>query len=121
MSKLSITTPNVLERFSNLRPFNKILIGAILLDVESNEKIIKLWTGGTNNDEYFLLEYRKKKGFDANWPNEGLLIYHIDDTKLSNSDEGHYLVGVEQADGKQDLETKRNSGGCRRSISRFTK
>ncbi len=24
---MSITTPNVLKRFSNLRPFNKILIG----------------------------------------------------------------------------------------------
>jgi len=85
-------------------------IGATLPDVESNEKIMKLWTGGANNDEYFLLEYRKKKGFDANLPNEGLLIYHIDDAKTSNSDEGHYLVGVEQADGKQDLETKSNSG-----------
>ena len=28
VSKLSITTPNVLERFSRLRPFNKILVGA---------------------------------------------------------------------------------------------
>ena len=28
VSKLSITTPNVLERFSRLRPFNKILLGA---------------------------------------------------------------------------------------------
>ena len=28
VSKMSITTPNVLKRFSNLRPFNKILIGS---------------------------------------------------------------------------------------------
>jgi hypothetical protein len=28
VSKMSITTPNVLKRFSNLRPFNKILVGA---------------------------------------------------------------------------------------------
>ena len=28
VSKMSITTPNVLKRFSKLRPFNKILIGA---------------------------------------------------------------------------------------------
>ena len=28
VSKLSVTTPNVLERFSRLRPFNKILVGA---------------------------------------------------------------------------------------------
>ena len=85
-------------------------VGVTLPDVESNEKIMKLWTGGTNSNEYFLVEYRKKKGFDVNLPNEGLLIYHIDDAKSSNSDEGHYLVAVEQADGKLDLEAKRNSG-----------
>ena len=28
VSKMNITTPNVLKRFSNLRPFNKILVGA---------------------------------------------------------------------------------------------
>ncbi|MDH5665535.1 MAG: hypothetical protein OEY10_04480 [Nitrosopumilus sp.] len=28
VSKLNITTPNVLERFFKLKPFNKILIGA---------------------------------------------------------------------------------------------
>jgi len=28
VSKMGITTPNVLKRFSNLRPFNKILVGA---------------------------------------------------------------------------------------------
>ncbi len=28
VSKMSITTPNVLKRFPNLRPFNKILVGA---------------------------------------------------------------------------------------------
>ena len=28
VSKMSITTPNVLKRFSNLRPFNRILVGA---------------------------------------------------------------------------------------------
>ena len=28
VSKLNITTPNILKRFSNLRPFNKILVGA---------------------------------------------------------------------------------------------
>ena len=28
VSKMSVTTPNVLKRFSNLRPFNKILVGA---------------------------------------------------------------------------------------------
>ena len=85
-------------------------VGTMLPDVESNQKIMKLWTGGTSSNEYFLLEYRKKKGFDVNLPMEGLLIYHVDDTRTSNSDEGHYLVAVEQADGKLDLEAKRNSG-----------
>jgi len=35
------------------------------------------------NDEFFLLEYRKKTGWDAFLPNEGMLIWHIDFDALS--------------------------------------
>jgi len=40
VSKLSITTPNVLKRFSNLRPFNKILVGAGCKTDENGNVII---------------------------------------------------------------------------------
>ncbi|UCG30375.1 MAG: M6 family metalloprotease domain-containing protein [candidate division WOR-3 bacterium] len=49
--------------------------------------------------EYFLVENRFRRGFDQSLPGDGLLILHVDDSKGSNSDESHPLVGVMQADG----------------------
>jgi len=37
---MSITTPNVLKRFSNLRPFNKILAGARYKTDENGNVVI---------------------------------------------------------------------------------
>ncbi|MCS7258567.1 MAG: hypothetical protein NZ601_04295, partial [candidate division WOR-3 bacterium] len=33
--------------------------------------------------EYFLIENRRKTGFDVNLPGQGLLIYHIDDSVIA--------------------------------------
>lgn len=44
-------------------------------------KIYRLWTNGDiSSDEYFLMETRSHVGYDRFVPEEGLLIYHIDDT-----------------------------------------
>jgi hypothetical protein len=40
VSKMSITTPNVLKRFPNLRPFNKILVGAGYKTYEKDNAVI---------------------------------------------------------------------------------
>lgn len=40
------------------------------------------------SDEYFVLEYRKKEGFDSNLPGEGLLIYRIN-PKVSGGNVGY--------------------------------
>jgi len=48
--------------------------------------------------EYFLLEHRRKIGFDQSLPNEGLLIYHINEEKNNNDDEKNPLVGILQGD-----------------------
>jgi M6 family metalloprotease-like protein len=76
--------------------------------------------------EYFLLENRAAAGFDAGLPANGLLVWHIDDSKwpgcfdgtagqvynCCNCDESrHYLVNLIQADGRKDLEA--TSGGNR--------
>ncbi|KNY30306.1 M6 family metalloprotease domain-containing protein [Pseudobacteroides cellulosolvens] len=63
--------------------------------------------------EYFMIESIKQEGYRTNMPGEGLLIWHIDE-KGNNSLENmtpskHYMVSVEQADGKYDLENKRGS------------
>jgi len=76
--------------------------------VENNPVIYKLWTFGNGTTQYFLAENRQKTGFDVNLPNSGLLIYHVDELKTNNRDENHYLVDLEQADGRRDL--NRGSG-----------
>lgn len=66
------------------------------------------WGGGEG--EYFLVENRYKAGFDAGLPGSGLAIWHIDERQGNNADEYHKLVDLEEADGKDDLDWKRNRG-----------
>ncbi len=75
-----------------------------------NQDIVKIPIGSTSSKEYFLLSNRKKAGFDQFLPGEGMLIEHVDDAKGNNKDESHYLVDIEQADGKRDLNNNTNSG-----------
>lgn len=72
--------------------------------------ILKLWYEGNPSLQYFLVENRQKYGFDASLPGEGLIIYHVDESRNSNSNEPRYLVSIEQADGRNDLEEKANRG-----------
>ncbi|MCW3465672.1 M6 family metalloprotease domain-containing protein [Chitinophaga nivalis] len=72
--------------------------------------IFKLPVGAVDSKEYFLLSNRRKNGFDVNLPGDGLIIEHIDENKTGNTDENHYLVDVEQADGLRQLNTNANSG-----------
>jgi immune inhibitor A len=54
--------------------------------------------------EYFLVECRKKIGYDKFLPGEGLLVYHIDEGAENNCEENHLAAGVVQADGHQNLQ-----------------
>jgi M6 family metalloprotease-like protein len=61
-----------------------------------------------NAGEYFLVENRRKAGRDTSIPDEGLAIWHVDETG-SNSNEQmtpaqHYELSLEQADGAFRLE-----------------
>jgi M6 family metalloprotease-like protein len=69
----------------------------------------------TEPEEYFLIESRIKTGRNTALPDEGLLIWHIDESVGDNDDEQmtpsqHYRVSVEQADGAFDLENDNNAG-----------
>jgi hypothetical protein len=78
--------------------------------------IYKVWTDGDPNKQYFLVEHRRRIGFDASIRGEGVVIYHVDDRQDGNDFQRcgpgtpHYLVAVEQADGECDLEYDSNSG-----------
>lgn len=60
-------------------------------------------------EEYYLLEYRRKEGWDASLPGEGMLIWHIDynkdvwDRNAVNNDEGRQRVDLIEADGIKSL------------------
>ena len=60
------------------------------------------------SQEYFYLENRQAVGFDADIPGEGLLVYHVDESQLTNSDESRRLVDVEAADGFNDMDDVAN-------------
>lgn len=72
--------------------------------VEENPVAYRLWTQGSGGAQYFLVENRRKILFDSYIPGEGLLIYHVDENVSGNSNEEHYKVACEQADGLFNLE-----------------
>ncbi len=92
--------------------------------------VYQLLSGTPTSGEYFLVENRQKKGFDAGLPGSGLLIWHIDGNTISskmfsntvNNYEcypggpscatGHYGVRLVQSDNLWDLEKYTNYGNA---------
>jgi immune inhibitor A len=81
--------------------------------VEYSQVVYKMYMDNQPDFQYFLVENRRKKGFDYYLPGPGLLIYHCDDTVSTGNnlqwypgytDSGHFLVALEQADGQWGLE-----------------
>ncbi len=89
-----------------------------IVQVEETADIYRLWNGGVIGNEYFLVENRQKVGYDSYLPGDGLLIWHIDESKAGNTEEWwsgqpsgvHYKVALEQADGLFELEHKTDYG-----------
>jgi immune inhibitor A len=79
-------------------------------DVKDAHTIYRLWKDGGAGNEYFLVENRQQAGFDVSLPGPGLLIWHIDETVSTNTNESHYKVALMQADGKRDMELNHNRG-----------
>jgi M6 family metalloprotease-like protein len=72
---------------------------------------IKIWSNGEPGTEYFIVENRTKEGSDASLPGEGLLVYHIDDTKMDNIDgPSNYRARIVAADNLGQLESGANYG-----------
>ena len=64
--------------------------------------------------EYFVLEHRRRAGRDVALPGEGLAIWHIDELGDNSNEQmsptEHYECTLIQADGRSDLERRRNLG-----------
>jgi immune inhibitor A len=89
-----------------------------ITQVQTSGEVLKLAMQGTSTQEYFLVENRQRIGFDRYLPGDGLLIWHVDESKTVNTQEWrpgsdpvfHALCALEQADGDYDLERNLNSG-----------
>jgi immune inhibitor A len=106
LSQMGFATPTNITANTN---------GQIIPPVEATGQIYRLWNSGNQGNEYFLVENRQKMLSDTYLPGEGLLIWHIDESKSGNTQEWyptkynlqnneHYLVALEQADGLYQLE-----------------
>ncbi len=77
--------------------------------------VLRLSTNGAlNTGEYWLAEYRRKIGFDAGLPGEGVLIWHVDEDWVAThraenlincSPTGRQGIELEQADGAYEMRT----------------
>jgi immune inhibitor A len=79
-------------------------------DVKASRQVYRLWKDGAAGSEYFLVENRQRMLYDLGLPGDGLLIWHVDETITSNSDENHPKVALVQADGQRDLTLGHNRG-----------
>ena len=109
-SQLGWVTPTVINPGNYTAP-----------QVQTTPTVFKI-TAGYPANEYLLVENRQKVGFENNMPQGGLAIWHIDENKADNKQEGypgqagwpgnnnHYKIALLQADGLYELEKGLDSG-----------
>ena len=88
---------------------------ATLLEHQANSFTTYRYSHPTTPSEYFLIESRRQTGRNTWLADEGLIIWHIDETGSNNNEQmtptQHYKVSLEQADGLFQLEYDINNGG----------
>ena len=78
----------------------------VLPDLNDSNKAYVVPVGGTNDQEYFIMENRQQKGWDEFIPGHGMLLWHIDyDAKAWEKNElnitaNHQRVDIVEADNK---------------------
>ncbi|MBN1984263.1 MAG: M6 family metalloprotease domain-containing protein [Chitinivibrionales bacterium] len=84
----------------------------------SNSNASYVFENKNDKDEMFFIESRVQKGRSTVLPDEGLIVWHADwNRKRANKNwqqmkpDTHYIVSVEQADGRFDLEKNVGYGG----------
>ncbi len=113
-AKLKYLTPkNVISNSS----------GVNIPAAETSKTVYRLWTNGAGGSQYFLVENRQQIGYDTYLPGAGLLIWHVDETRSTNTSEcrqvnnwlcsySHFKVALEQADNLLELENNWNRGNA---------
>lgn len=106
---------NIISGWNNTVNLNSYSKGSTITtyaDPKATQTVYK-WNGSQPN-EYFLVENIKKTGRYSNVPDEGLLIWHVEEKGVNDFNQmtssKHYKVSVEQADGFFELERSINGG-----------
>jgi len=89
--------------------------------LEGGAPLVEFWFQGEANHEYFLIENRQREGFDRNLPEEGLIVYYVDESVMTpvavaaNRINSGCRLGLRllEADGFGDLIAGRNRGESR--------
>jgi M6 family metalloprotease-like protein len=102
---------------SHIAAWGKIRLGWILPTIvakstqnlkvpSASEKpfALKIPIGSVDSREYFLVENRRRVGFDEKLPADGLVIWHIDESRDNNDDEKRKLMDVVEGAPVQDLD-----------------
>ncbi len=84
----------------------------VLPDLKDSNKAFRVSVDGTKGNEFFVLENRQQKGWDAYLPGHGMLLWHIDyDKDAWTNDEvnitgSHQRVDIVEADNKRTEATR---------------
>ncbi len=91
--QLGWVTPTVITENVNDYPLNAY---------ETHPEVLKVWTNGQQEDQYFLIANIQRILTDQTRPGDGLLVLHCDDSRSNNRDEYRKWVDVESARGVDD-------------------
>lgn len=80
------------------------------LPADLKNALVYSGTSSTSSKEMFVIEARRRTGRNATLPDSGLIIWHVDKAGDNTDASRNDFVVPEQADGKNDLERKRNNG-----------
>jgi immune inhibitor A len=89
--------------------------------VRDEPLVVKIPAVPAKPGEYYLLENRRREGYDAALPGEGMLVWHVDETvggfRSAQSDPAHKLLHLVEADGRGDLDKGARREGNRGDAS----
>jgi immune inhibitor A len=88
-----------------------------LPSIEEGGPVVDFWFQGKDSPEHYLIEHRRRVGFDIHMPDDGMILYHVDDGiigagLISNRINAGTPMGlrVVEADGIGDLTTGTSRG-----------
>ncbi len=116
--------PPHMEAWSKLRlgwvdamVVDRTTVGVRVPAVTEQPLVVKIPAVPSKPAEYYLVENRRRVGFDASLPGEGLLVWHVDETvsgfRSAESRPDHKLLHLVEADGRGDLDRGTRAGGNR--------